>query len=331
MGASPMGVGAALTPRPPKSSCTQRRLDPQSSHATVASPPRSTQLMGMTMLNKILVPLDGSSLSERILDRLEPIFQQEHPDVHLLRAVPGPAGDEQAEELAAARVQLERFAETLSNRRATFSTHVVAGDPSQAILSFIDKNTPELVAMSTHGSSGITRWVRGSVAERVLRRCPVPLLLANPESLEPSGRLGFGRILVPLDGSKTAAEILPAVEQLARPNAGEIILLCVERPEVVVAPMGSPAQPDQGQRARETLAPYLSMLTTAGLQARVKVAIGPPAEWILKAAEEESVDLLAMTTHGRSGPSRWLFGSVAEKVLRASPCPLLVRRSLSQS
>tara|TARA_R110002072_G_scaffold28182_3_gene90769 strand:+ start:346 stop:1194 length:849 start_codon:yes stop_codon:yes gene_type:complete len=281
------------------------------------------------MLKKILVPLDGSDLSGRILERLEPIFQQEHPEVHLLRALPS-APDEEAAEVASTRAQLERFADTLSNRRATITSSVELGDPGQVILSYIDKNKPDLVAMSTHGASGISRWVRGSVAERVLRRCPVPLLMANPEGLAASGRPGFKRILVPLDGSKTAAEVLPLVEELARPYAAEVLLLCVERPEVMVAPMGSPAQPDQGRRAREILAPYESMFTTAGIQVRAKVAIGPPAQWILKVAEEEEIDLLAMTTHGRSGPSRWLFGSVAEKVLRASPCPLVLHRSFSQ-
>jgi len=282
------------------------------------------------MLKKILVPLDGSGLSERILDRLEPIFQQEHPEVQLLCAVASGEPEDQRARVAAARADLERFAESLSSRRATFSSHVEVGDAAEVILSFVDKIKPDLVAMSTHGSSGISRWVRGSVAERVLRRCRAPLLLANPEGLVASGRLGFGRILVPLDGSKTAAEVLPLVEELARPSGAEVLLICAEASEVVVAPMGSPTPPDQGRRAREILAPYQSMLTTAGLQVRTKAVVGPAAEWILKVAKEEEIDLLAMTTHGRSGASRWLFGSVAEKVLRASPCPLVVHRSFSQ-
>jgi nucleotide-binding universal stress UspA family protein len=273
------------------------------------------------MLKNILVPLDGSDLSQQILERLEPIFLQEHPEVRFLRAV------EDESQVAAAEAELEAFAETLAPRRANFTLQVEVGEPAGVILSCVDATTPDLVAMSTHGASGLSRWARGSVAERVLRSCPVPLLLANPAGLEESGRLGFKRILVPLDGSKAAAEILPFVEQLARANGAEVLLLCADRPEVMVAPMGSPTQPDQGQRAREILAPYANMLTTAGVAVQARVAIGPAAEWILKIAEEESVDLLAMTTHGRSGPSRWLFGSVAEKVLRASPCPLAIRRS----
>lgn len=274
------------------------------------------------MFKKILVPLDGSELAGRILDRLEPVFQQDHPEVVLLHVEPSLAPQDQEK----AREALEAFAETLAARRATVTTRFEVGDPAQSILSIIETTQPSLVAMSTHGESGISRWIRGSVAERVLRSCPVPLLLANPTGVAEGGGLGFKRILVPLDGSETAGEILPLVKQIAPRYEAEVILLRVERPRLAVSPTGSAALAEPGQAGEELLAPYLKHLSEEGIKVRTKIALGNPADWILKTAEDEQVDLLAMTTHGRSGPSRWLFGSIAEKVLRASPCPLLVHR-----
>jgi nucleotide-binding universal stress UspA family protein len=223
---------------------------------------------------------------------------------------------------------MEAFAKTLSARRARVITHVATGDPADVILEFVASHAPSLVAMSTHGTSGPSRWIRGSVAERVLRHCSVPLLMANPQGVQPTGRLGFRKVLVPIDGSDTASQILPLVKQLAPHYESEVILICVEAPRVAVTPMAAPPPPaDEGALAAKTLEPYLSELRGAGLKVRSKTPVGPAAEWIIRTAESEEVDLLAMTTHGRSGPSRWLFGSVAEKVLRKSPCPLLVRRT----
>jgi nucleotide-binding universal stress UspA family protein len=181
--------------------------------------------------------------------------------------------------------------------------------------------------MSTHGRSGVERWVRGSVAERVLRRATVPLLLANPFSL--ATRLGetappFQKILVPLDGSDGAMMVLPRVEAIARLFSAEVILLHV----VPGLPFDADLVGALEERELEGLG-LLERATNALPRATIRVRLehGIAADAILQTVVEEDVDLLAMTTHGRHGPLvRWTFGAVAEDVFRHARCPVLVER-----
>lgn len=283
------------------------------------------------MFEKILVPVDGSAFSEQIVDDLQPILQLDYPELHLLRVIQPLRLSEYERKPKEANEYLEGLTRKLSARRAKLFSHVEIGDPAAMILGFAAEHAVSLVAMSTHGHGGMLRWVRGSVAERVLRRCPVPVLLTNKEGRAETQ--GFRRILVPLDGSDTAAQVLPLVKEIAPHFQSEVTLLCVEQPQVVVSPFAVPDSPpiSAGRPAAEILAPFLEELRETGLQAKCETAVGPPAEWILETARSLDTDLLAMTTHGRSGPSRWLFGSVAEKVIRKSPCPLLVQRIKQES
>ena len=145
------------------------------------------------------------------------------------------AGDEAArptqERLDAAQAHLSRVRAGLLARGVDARTLLLTGDPAAVILDACQTERPSLVALSTHGRSGPARWIRGSVAERVLRACEVPLLLANPRALADApaspGELRVERILVPLDGSPGAAAITPSVLELARVFQAEVILLHV--------------------------------------------------------------------------------------------------------
>src|SRR5690606_4787778 len=114
---------------------------------------------------------------------------------------------------------------------ALASVRVVTGDPVEEIVAEAERLQPELVAMATHGRSGLTRFVRGSVAEQVIRACPAPVLVANPRALDGMGEgreLRFRRILVPVDGSDVSLGVLPLVEDLGRLYDSEVLLLRVE-------------------------------------------------------------------------------------------------------
>lgn len=199
-------------------------------------------------------------------------------------------------------------------------TALARGDAAAGILARIDATHPGLVAMATHGRSGVARFVRGSVAERVLRACPAPLLLANPAGLE-APRWPWRKLLVPLDGSDHAARVLPVVERLASALRAGVTLL---RVDPYLAPLEARSEGYDPERAAASLEPVRRRLEAAGVATRVRVTLGVEADQILRAAED--VDLVALTTHGRSGLSRWLFGSVAEHVLRHCPRPLVVVR-----
>jgi nucleotide-binding universal stress UspA family protein len=273
------------------------------------------------LLREVLVPLDGSELSERIVEHVRRLLVLEDATVTLLR-VAGARGEPED----AARLELERVARRLRDEGATVRVEVKVGEPAAVLLDFARDHRPSLVAMATHGRSGIARWIRGSTAERVLRGSPAPLLLANPFALEPPAELRFQKILVPLDGSPGAFEVLPLAGELARLYGAEIILhMTVEVPPIDVPMSLAP------MTTKDALLLLESWRTRVppGVPVRTSAAYGPPAPAILEAAERERADLVALTTHGLTGARRWLLGSVAEGVLRHARCPLLVVRTSS--
>jgi nucleotide-binding universal stress UspA family protein len=279
------------------------------------------------MFSKILVPTDGSDLSLAILWTLRPLILGAKPEITLFRAVEADGDDPEAA-AGAAREELDAIQKRLEAWGLPASVRVEPGDdPADQILACAKELAVDLVAMSSHGRSGITRMLRGSVAERVLRECSAPLLLCTPESGAIHESPLFRRILVPLDGSELATEILPDVEKVAKACGSEVTLMHVD--DSLSEPPSPVFDPEwwSEERIEEQLAPLnpsRDALASAGVSVGRHVAYGGPADRILQAAKK--ADLIAMTTHGASGVTRWLFGSVAEAVLREADCPLLVRR-----
>ncbi len=139
----------------------------------------------------------------------------------------------------------------------------------------------------------------------------------------------YTKILVPLDGSALAERAIVQAEEIARPAGAELILV-----QVVQAPLGQTPEAGQAEEEkafRETAAQaraYLSMVATrvsgAGVRARFVLLEGAPAAGILGFAHDEDVDLIVMSTHGRSGISKVVMGSVAEKVMLTTKRPVLL-------
>jgi len=139
----------------------------------------------------------------------------------------------------------------------------------------------------------------------------------------------FRKILVPLDGSSFAEEALPHARELAECGGGEIVLARVDEPYEPPPGIFVPATaiPEVVRlSAGEYLEQLVSRLRLAGLKVESTVLDGKVADAILKYAREEGVDLIAMSTHGRTGISRLLMGSVAEQIVHGAPCPVLLIR-----
>ena len=146
------------------------------------------------------------------------------------------------------------------------------------------------------------------------------------------------KILVPLDGSKVAEAVLPYVEELVSGLApgikGEVTLFHVLSPTyyVVAGEAGAPIPYTEAEieQIKKKTVGYLDKagkgLKSKGATMKYKVGVGRAAEEINKAAEEINADLVAMSTHGRSGLSRWAFGSVTDRVLRGGKKPILMVR-----
>ncbi len=294
------------------------------------------------MTSTILVPLDGSERSRAVLPHVERLLHAEDARVELLFVL-HPARPAEGEEdlgdrsLEARREAASRWLKALradlSARGARAAAHVMVGEPTQAILAHAEGLGPSgLIAMASHGRSGVSRWVRGSVSEQVIRSSPLPVLVVNPRVPSPPSAARFARLLVPLDGSERSAQILPRVATLARRYDAEVLLvqvgvflgLAAEIPGPV--PVALPS----AEALERALEPFARQLEAQGVRrVRTRGVMGASeGEAILDVAAEEGCDLIAMTTHGRSGVDRWLFGSVAESVLRGARTPVLLQRTL---
>jgi nucleotide-binding universal stress UspA family protein len=135
------------------------------------------------MFKKILVPLDGSKVAEKILPRVERLVRGSQGEVHLLRVVVSYQVDPREEKKERARLMqeawdyLEKIVSRLRKKRVRAFAVVVYGKDAVQICDFARKNRFDLVAMATHGRSGISRWALGSVADKVLRCSAVPVML----------------------------------------------------------------------------------------------------------------------------------------------------------
>ncbi len=284
------------------------------------------------MTRTLLVPLDGSIAAEAVLPYVQLIASGTGAAVRLLTVIPegedpSPAGG--------AFKYLESKAEELRAGSLTCSTNVVAGMEAQVILAEADARDADLIAMSTHGRSGLMRWVLGSVAQKVVHggRRPLLLVRAREAGEEPPARIE--RILVPLDGSPLSMGVLPYVEEMATALNAELVLYNAVLPlDIYPGPELTPAR--VGSVIDDLLAHGQSFLAGVAkdiegrsqVKVRCVVTIGFPVDEVLRVASDVKAGLVAMATHGRSGVNRWVMGSVADGVVRRSDLPcLLVRPS----
>jgi len=272
------------------------------------------------MLERVLVPLDGSDLAAAILPQVRRILFYKDAEIILVRGVYVPANAEaEAVELpdilrAQAAKYLDGVAQTLSSQGARVRTVARVGDAAEVVLDVAAEEKASLIAMSTHGRSGIARWAFGSVAEKVLRSSRVPVLAVRSFPATPTAELSLKHILLPLEASAISREAVGPALELATLFRSRVTLLHVCDGPACTVPV--PDMTVAYERFREH-----------GIDVEPVMKQGDPALQILDVARDLNVDLIAMTTHGRSGVSRWTLGSVAEKVLRAAEAPLLLVRS----
>lgn len=185
--------------------------------------------------------------------------------------------------------------------------------PQQAILA-----QAQLVAMTTHARKGIGRLIEGSIAEHVMRVCHCPTLLVHLESaLRDPGKAGR-RVLVPIDISIDSSEIVDTLGGLLDPTGTEIVIYHDHLGASETDPV------DHTTRAYRFIVTQRQRLLAAGFKVTMaSAAFTSPAADIAKKIRELDVDMVAMTTHGSTGLSRLVFGSVTESVLHHSDCPLL--------
>ena len=285
------------------------------------------------MIERIVVPLDGSLTAEAILPQVRRVLYRNDSEVILVRAVVPPPVENSLlvtePLLAAARQYLLGQQERLEKAGVRVKNVVRVGTPVGVILDIVEEEKATMIALATHGSSGVKRVLFGSVAEQVIRKTPVPVLLLRPfwsYDVVPPGapeHRPIRNLLLPVDGSDLSVEALPGVIEFADLFETRVVLL-----RVLEEKKRKAGAADEKAEAEKQLQALARSIEKKGVETLSLVQNGDPTEQILKAVRHHEIDLIAMTTHGRSGLRRAVTGSVTEEVLRKATVPLLVTRNV---
>jgi nucleotide-binding universal stress UspA family protein len=311
------------------------------------------------MYRSLLVPLDGSTFGEHALPLALSIARRAKAALRLAHVHVPPAAM-YVEGAALLDSSLE--SEAKEHERAYLDAVVkrLASDPAVSLTSALLEGSvadslhehavamrTDLVVMTTHGRGPLARFWLGSVADQLVRRLPMPLLLVRPQETapDPSREQVLRHVLIPLDGSALAEQILEPAVALGSLMQADYTLLRVTEPMMPV-----PSEPlfsqvsgfgrstlrrlqalhEQAQaEARTYLEGVAERLRSRGLDVQTcVVSHDQPAPTILDEARTRGMDLIALATHGRGGLPRLFLGSVADKVLRGAATPVLVHRPL---
>ena len=294
------------------------------------------------MYRRILVPLDGSKVAEQVLPYARYVAGKLKIPVDLLAVVDlvGMTGSMEAsnarnldafiaENVRRSEAYLEKIGKTFMG---VASSHMVMqGKPAEVVIEKAAGDSNTLIAMATHGRSGVDRWLLGSVAEKVLRVTTSPLLLIRAtKDGKSEGEKIIKRVIVPLDGSPLAENVLPHVTALAKGMTFETVLLRAYNLRQVIStfedyvPDWDLLEAEAMGEATNYLNGKVGELKGQGLiEVSSRISEKETAQEIIDLATEPN-SLIAMCTHGRSGLKRWVLGSVTEKVVRHSNSPILV-------
>jgi nucleotide-binding universal stress UspA family protein len=315
-------------------------------------------------MKTILVPLDGSAIAEQVLPSVRRLAPMLIARVHLLVVIT----DEQKQHLIAhfaadpqaaegryetdwhwerrAQTQLTHAAEAYLTDQAQalracgldVTFEVSSGAAAERIVDIAASEPQALIAMATHGYSGLQRWTLGSVADKVVQATRVPLFLVRATEQSPVDAQPLRRIVVPLDGSALAEQALPLAIELAVRAHAELLLFQAVRSFEASAPGLRPFHrptptidfPAPGHaQALQQLQGVIARWHPPEIAVLPAVASGEPVQAIVDMAAREHADLIVMATHGYTGVRRWALGSVVDKVLHSATTPLLLVRAQS--
>lgn len=302
------------------------------------------------MYKRILVPLDGSKVADAVIPYVREIADSLKSHVELLGVLePVLAGVHDYVDSKyhvsvedALRKQTEEGLKAASayfnGTPGKVTTKIVSGIAAEKIVEEANGEQSTLIAMATHGRSGIGRWAMGSVADKVLHTTTNPMLVVRGSEDKPMAASGhFKNIIVPLDGSPVAEQALNTAAALAVPMKLKVTLVRVTPPAASYYQYAEIPSVNFGQFAEQVDKEALAYLDTAqqklkrdGVSQIEKLLLhGNPAGVIIDEAKKMPGSLVIMTTHGLSGVKRAILGSVADKVVTESDRPVLMVRAQS--
>jgi nucleotide-binding universal stress UspA family protein len=289
------------------------------------------------MYRTIMVPLDGSSFSEHALPLALRAARLSDTALHLVCVSDS---DQHRTDTTTIDTQPEHaYLARIADRLATswhgpIETTLLDGSVTESIAAYTESHRVDLVVMTTHGRGALSRAWLGSVADRLIRRLPMPMVLVRPHENDPADSANPPRInhlLIPLDGSELSEQIVAHASALGRLTNAKYTLL--QTIEILTPDYGIGIYPPTDfdiaawmKAAQQYLDRIATGMRAEGLRVQTEVFVGAPALSILDYARDHAVDLIAIETHGRSGAARLLLGSIADKIVRGAGVPVLLHR-----
>lgn len=303
------------------------------------------------MYKKMLVPLDGSELAEIVFPYVTELAGRMGTDIVPIM-VSGQSANafipmqkaymEKTEKALQSQVNKVQGGLKPAPEPVKVKGEMAIGYAAEEILKYAEENGIDLILMATHGHSGPKRWKIGSVAGKIMSASRIPVLLVRADVPEEAAvKWPVETILVPLDGSEMAESVLPHVKAIGKQQGikpVEVVLLRVCEPPTVPSYYGpelSGVPLDWGkyveqemvrdkERAREYLDELENKFKDKGIRVRSDVIQGKPDDEIVEYANKENFGLIVMATHGRSGLSRLVYGSVAANLINGVSSPILM-------
>lgn len=302
------------------------------------------------MYKKVLIPVDMSDFGEQVLPVVKAVIPADKAELTLVYCIEphkyvygGATDDQRVIDSVVSDIQprasdyLYKLKKELQSDGYTVATRIGQGDAAEFIVDAAQEQGVELIAMTTHGRTGVIREALGSVADRVMRTAVQPVLLVRNKNAA-ADKHPIRRILVPLDGSQLSEEALAHAKEITKKTGASIHLLHV------LQPMQDWAQQLQygADRPFETMAePYpvdpkiyleriRQNLEAAQHSVTTKLYTGIVGDEILNAAQSEEADLIVMGSHGYGSHKRWVYGSIANRVVHEAPCPLIMIRTVPE-
>lgn len=298
------------------------------------------------MFNRIVVPLDRSSLAECVLPHVVAVARPSGANVTLVHVLDPVSQNTRPQTVdpfdwqirkAEAETYLKDIAQKLADSDLSVERVILEGKGAERIVEYAHNQDADLIVMSSHGQSGISGWNVSSVVQKVILRAQTSIMIIRAYQTSDTmiGELKYQRIMMPLDGSQRAECVLPLVTNLAQFHHAQILAVhVVPKPEM---PRRTPLSQEDieladqiTERNRLAAVAYMDELKErAELPLDTRILISENvARTLHEEVDENKVDLVVLSAHGYSGETRWRYGRTVVSFLNYGSKPLLVYQDL---
>src|ERR1044072_3630519 len=309
--------------------------------------------MEASVFNHILVPLDGSTLAECVLPHVMAIAPVTNARVTLLHVLQHPHNGNGSPAVDPVEWHLqkqksEKYLEQVVNRLNDagilgVESLILEGNPANSVIDFANNNNVDLIALSTHGNSGLSGWNVSSVVQKILLRSYKSTLLVRAYLPTSPGttKIRYKRLFVGMDCSPRSEFFVPFAISLAQFHKSQIILECaVEKPQAINRFPLSDEDTElinrfverNYQAASHYFKQLLTQFSTKELKLKTHVSVGDNAIAVLHdMAEESNADLMMLAAHGYSGERRWPYGNVTTSFIAYGNTSLMIMQDMPQT